>query len=282
MKPKISFIIVSYNAKEVLSECLQSILDIPQDTFSVQTIVVDNASKDGSREYLKFLSETAKNVCVILNDENVGYGKANNQALQSANGDYIFLLNPDAAITNNAVGTLLAFAQSKKEPVLAAPSLLNIDETVQASCFNLPSVGNAIAEYFFGIEGAYAKFYPRLDKPVIVDAVVGAAMLLPRKLVDELGFLFDEKYFLYYEDIDLCKRMKKKGYSIYYIPTAKVMHRHGVSAKTTGGWAYQQNQKSAKQYFGTSKYFLVTQILKYGQKWQKLLHISRKIHNPRL
>lgn len=265
---ELSIITVNFNTKDALLQCLASIKRTVSNDVSYEIIVADNGSTDGSVEGVK---EQFPDVKVIENKENVGFGKANNQAYEQSSGAYIFLLNPDTELTDTAVAALLAFLKSQNDCALVAPQLQNEDRSTQASCFRLPTLTGAVLEYFFGVKGAYSKYYPKANDPTEVDAVVGAAMLLPRSVVDQLGIFFDETFFLYYEDIDLCRRIKRLGKKIYYLPQARVIHYHGVAAQKTGSWAYEQNKKSAKIYFGLIDYFLVTLVLRFGQKWQKLI-----------
>ncbi len=267
--PRISVLIVNYNTKDLITLCIDSLLDVKAQDFSLEIIVVDNASTDGSTDALKKLQAESK-IQFIENEKNVGFGKANNQAFERAGGDYIFLLNPDARLTEDVLQNLLSFYKSTQDCGIAAPQLLFEDGTIQASCYNLPTISRAIQEFFLGKDGSYSKYYPKTANATEVEAVVGAAILLSRNTIEQLGMLFNESFFLYYEDIDLCRRMKRIGKKIYYIPGARVIHAHGASASKAGDWAYKQNKKSARIYFGTFQYYLITFILYTGQKWLKL------------
>lgn len=272
---KVSVIIVSFNTAQLLRECLLSLKNANTQK-DLEIIVVDNASNDSTVEMVK---TEFPNVTIIANTENVGFGKANNQGLEKATGEFIFLLNPDATVQNNTIQELVDFSQTHPDVGIVAPQLLNNDGSIQPSCFRLPKVSGAIKEYFFGMKGAYSKYFPNTTKPQPVEAVVAAAMLLPRSVIKKLSVLFDEKFFFYYEDIDLCRRIQKLGLKIFYLQHAKVVHHHGAATSKTGSWAYEQNQKSAKIYFGPTQYFLITQILKYGQKWQKLVQLLFERNN---
>lgn len=267
----ISVLIVNFNGGQVIERCLDSLgLAVAQDD---EVIVVDNASTDGSRERIKNLELGIKNFTFLENNENVGFGKANNLAFEKSRGDLILLLNPDTEITKDAIDELVSFASSHQDAGIVVPQLTNADGSVQASCYHLPTIGAAIKEFILGRKDAYSKYVPNVTDPVVVEAAVGAAMLIPRSIIEKLGKLFDEKYFIFYEDIDLCRRTNQMGKHIYYLPNVSVLHHHGFSTGQTGEWAYKQNQKSAKLYFGPTYYGLLTIVLKYGQKWQKLLKI---------
>lgn len=270
---KISVLIVSYNTKEHLKACIDSVLAERSEDIAIEVIVVDNASSDGSTTFIK---ENYPVVQLIENSDNLGFGKANNQAYQASTGDYIFLLNPDALAKPGALMALIDAYRILSDCAIAAPKLVNPDGSVQSSCLNLPSIGRAVREYFFGKVGLYTKFEPNSSEPIAVEAVAAAALLINRDVITKLGALFDEKFFHYYEDLDLCRRIKHIGLKVYYVPTAVVIHHHGAAAAKTGNWAYEQNQRSAKMYFGSFRYALITFILKYGQKWQKLLKLSKR------
>lgn len=264
---KVSVILVSFNTKDLLRKCLSSLQNQLPNDWEHEVIVVDNASEDGS---IDMVAQEFPHVQTIANTENVGFGKANNQAYAQSTGEYVFLLNPDTTVESGSLATLVHFIDDHAQVGLVAPQLLFEDGTIQPSCFALPTISGAFAQYFFNEKNAYDKYYPLGNEPQTVQAVVGAAMLIPRHVVEKLGTLFDEKFYFYYEDIDLCRRIGKLGLHIFYLPQAKVFHYHGAATRRRGSWAYKQNQRSAKIYFGFWRYTIVTQILKYGQKWQKL------------
>lgn len=269
---KTSVLIVSYNTKDLLKKCLASLHSQFSDSPQFEVIVVDNASSDDT---VGMLHEAFPWVTVIANQENCGFGKANNQAYAQATGEYIFLLNPDTTVEGGAIKILVDFLTAHPKAGLVAPRLLFPDGTIQPSCFALPTLLGAFAQYFLNKKDAYDKYYPLSNEPKLVEAVVGAAMLLNRPTIQKLGKLFDEKFYFYYEDIDLCRRIGEMGLQIFYLPQAKVFHYHGAATSQRGSWSYEQNQRSAKIYFGALQYFLVTQILKYGQKWQKVRSLHK-------
>jgi len=262
--PELSIIIVSYNTTQELEACLRSVFE-SVGKFNFEVIVVDNKSLDNS------VSMTIKNfpeVILIENKENYGFAKAVNQGLKIAKGNYFLLLNPDTKVVNNAIEKLVDFAKKQQNLGAVGSKLLNPDGSPQASCYNLPSVKNAVLEYWFGKKGSYEKYLPNLQEPVKVEAVVGAVMLIPRSSIEKIGF-FDEKYFMYFEDLDWCRRAKSKGLKIFWYPHVNFIHEHGSSAKKSGQKAHEFLKESSRIYNGVIIYLLITLVIKIGRIFNK-------------
>jgi len=201
----------------------------------------------------------------IFNKENLGFAKANNQGIKIAKGEYILLLNSDTKILPGAVEKMINFAKNKKDAGIVAPKLLNGDgKTSQASCYHFPTVGRAIKEYWFGQKGVYEKYLPRGGNPVKVESVVGAAMLIPREVLNVVGLL-DEKYFFYFEDLDYCQRVARSGFEVYYLPAAKIIHYGGQSGKRKPSRVNKYLVESSKKFNGLLKYFLIFVIIKLSR-----------------
>ncbi len=215
----LSIIIVSFNTKKLLDDCLASLFQSLKGIgVSFEIIVVDNVSTDGTREMLK---SKYKQVRAILNSENVGFGRANNQGIRQSRAEYIFLLNSDTIVINNAIGKLLAFAHQHPKSFVG-PKLLNLDRSIQTSCgpfFSLPVVFAAL--FLRGDRIGLTRWSPNSVRRV--DWVSGAALMGQRKLfVDDL--LFDEKIFMYMEEIDLLYRARRRGYSTLFYPRSVIIH----------------------------------------------------------
>lgn len=266
MKPKVSIIIVNYNTEKEIDKCLKSIQhsawrqDLSASQRSIQhleTIVVDNASTDNSVEVIQKFPQ----VKLIQNKNNLGFAKAVNQGLKVAKGEFLFFLNPDCELKRDTILRLLDFA--KKNPnSIVGPKILNSDGTIQGSCYNLPTVWGAVKEYWFGKKGVYEKFAPLGVEPLKVEAIVGAAMFMPKKVFEKLGG-FDERYFLYYEDLDFCRKAAKLKIPVYYFPQATITHSLGKA-----GGNLEHLKKSAQIYHGALIYFLITLIIKTS-RWLK-------------
>jgi len=266
--PELSIIIISYNTKRELKDCLQSIYQEKDVNFEV--IVADNHSIDSSAGMVR---ENFSNVNLIENKENVGFARAVNQGLRIAKGEFILLLNPDTKVTDGAIKTLVDFAKNQKDVGAVGPKLLNPDSLSQPSCYNLPSIKNAIAEYWFGKKGSYEKFIPDSQKPVEVEAIVGAAMLIPKKAIEEVGH-FDERYFMYFEDLNWCRRAKIKGLKIFWHPGASIVHGHGVATSKVSQLSIERLRQSSKIYNGFLKYVLISLTIFLGQKIRRFRKIS--------
>ena len=277
----LSIIIINYNTQKILKKCLESLeVHAGEVPGEVEIIVVDNGSTDGSVEYLRQLTRRGVNelkqnnkrvnlltrnkitIKLIENKENLGFARAVNQGIKLAKGENILLLNSDTMVQKGSLVDLLNF-EKEKYPTVIGARLLNPDGSIQSSCFNLPTVWRAVKEYWLGQKGTFAKFFPKGEKPVEVEAVVGGAMLIPRKIIEKVG-LFDERYFMYFEDLDYCRRVRKAGFKIYYLPKSEIIHEHGASGRKL---ADEKNQwrrliPSSKIYYGILRHWLITFVIK--------------------
>lgn len=230
----ISVVIVNYKVPECLLDTLRSLREA--DLYEkIEIIVVDNASEDDSH---KLVTAEFPNVNWIQLKYNIGFGKASNIGVRNANGKYVLLLNPDTVIAKNTLSVSLKFMDSHPEVGLTGPKILNPNGTLQASCrrsFVTPSVA---FYHFSGLSqlfpksrrfGKYNLTYMDPNVAAKVDAVSGSFMFLPKKLFDEIGG-FDEQFFMYGEDLDLCWRIREKGYEIWYNPQTQIVHRKGQSS----------------------------------------------------
>lgn len=267
----VSIIIVNYNTKKFIIPCLESIKKYaPQET---EIIVVDNASTDDSIAVTRNLKLKIKNLKLIESKENLGYAKAVNQGIKASTGDYLFVLNPDTRLTSGAIDTLINLTLLHKSVTMIGPRLLNPDGYIQPSCYHEPTIWGATKEYFLNVKGSFVKFAPKSNYPVKVDAVVGAAMFIPRQVINKVG-MFNEKYFMYFEDLDYCRRVRLGGLSVYYLPKAQIYHEHGAVTKTVPKEAMSWLVESSKVYHGVVKHYLLNFILWLGQKWQKILNLN--------
>lgn len=262
----LTIIVVSYNTVQLTLKCLRSIQTIQQaSSLAIELLVVDNGSTDNSVEKIKNL-----NIKVLVNKDNRGFAVANNQAIRQAKGTYLLLLNSDTLLGKGVLDRLLSFAQTQPNVGIVAPRLLNSDLTPQASCYHLPTLKSAVDEFFLGKSGAFQKYYPRAKTPTVVDAVVGAAMLITPLCLERVGLL-DERYFMYFEDLDYCRRVNQHGLKIYYLPDVHIIHLHGQSGKSLhSGQATKWLVQSSKRYHGRAKYYALTSLILLSRLWQKL------------
>lgn len=260
---RLSIIIVSFNTRKITMECLRSIYKHAP-TFAFEVIVVDNASTDGSVEDMKAFAKKHKNFTILTSDKNLGFSKANNKGIARAKGSFVFLLNSDTKIVDSVLTDLVAYADKKPEAGIVAPQLLNTDGTVQASIFRLPSIARAISQYWFRRGPILEKY--ALSEETSVEAVVAAAFLITPQALRRVGRL-NESYFMYFEDLDYCRAVRKNGFKIYYVPSSKVIHAHGASG---GSGVNNLLIDSSKKYFGNMQYYIYTFVLWSGQKLQKI------------
>jgi GT2 family glycosyltransferase len=231
----LSVIIVSYNTRDVLRRCFQH-LDDAATGLALEIIVVDNGSKDGSVE---MLTAEYPHVRVISSAVNLGFGAANNRALEQASGRYIILLNSDAFLRPDSLQRAIAHMDSQPEVGLGGGRLIGQTETWQPSARCFPSLLNEFL-CLSGLASRYpkSKFFGRFDRtwseamePAEVDWVPGAFSIIRPDALKKVGF-FDEDFFLYYEEVDLCRRFKAAGYKIQYWPDVVIVHLGGESSKT--------------------------------------------------
>ena len=257
MTPEVTIIVVNFNTGEETIACVASAL---HDLGAVRSevFVVDNASSDGSAQRLG--GDPA--ITLIANETNRGFGAAVNQAARQAKAPLLWILNPDCRVLPGAYGALLDTLERHSECAIAAPQLLNADGSTQASARGEPDAWTGL----FGRHGLMTKLFPqsaaaRRNLPAAdlvasgVDSaevpwVMGAAMLVRREPFDRVG-RFDENYFLYWEDADLCRRLRIAGCTTRYVPRARVRHPGGTSAKTASALAIRAFHQSAYRYYAT-------------------------------
>jgi hypothetical protein len=276
MEVELSIVIVNFNTKDLTVGCVKSIEREAKD-LKFEVLLTDNGSNDGSVEAFKKIKEEwywKDRFTLILNDSNTGYAKANNQGIRRAKGKYILLLNNDTVVHPNALQNLLKFAEKTPNAGVIGSRLLNIDGSLQMSCYHFPTITNAIKEYWLGKKGLFEKFAPKGNDPVTVDSVVGAAFLITPEAKKKVGIL-DERYFAYFEDIDYCRQTWKQGLKVYYLPESVITHYHGATFKKLGNEKdrWKKLIPSSKVYHGLLRHYLINTILWVGQKKNKILGI---------
>ena len=231
-KPQISIIIVNWKVRPLLEKCLESIL-ADTESFSKEIFVVDNDSRDGTPE---MIMADYHQVTMIALPRNRGFARANNLALKQSSGEYIFLLNPDTEIQPGFFKTILAYFQAHPEVALLGPRILNSDLSQQASIRRFPNLISQLLVLFkltkVWPDNKFLKKYLATDfdynREQAVEQIMGAAMIMPRATYEKIG-LFDQRFFLWLEEVDYCKRIKDAGLLIKYLPTASLVHHSGIS-----------------------------------------------------
>ncbi len=263
----LSIIIVNYNTKDLTLACIDSILR-SNPRVGYEIILIDNGSTDGSAEY--FDKIRGSKIRLILHKKNLGFSKANNSGIQKALGRFILLLNSDTEVTRGSIDALYDFALHTPGVGLVGPKLLNLDKSTQASVFRLPTLKRAIKQYWFGHKGIFDKYVPESQKPIEVEAIVAAVMLITPIARRKAGML-DERYFMYFEDLEFCRRVTKAGLKIYYLPSVEIYHHHGASSKNVESKdQWRRLIPSSKIYHGWIGHSLITFVIWISQKLRKV------------
>jgi len=258
----LSIVIISWNVRELLRLCLDSIQESlrgeKREGLLVETIIFDNGSTDGSADMVR---EDFPRVHLMESEVNLGFTKGNNLAIGQSEGRYILLLNPDTEVVGDALGTMVAYMEAHPRVGALGPQLLNPDGTTQSSRRRFPTLATAFLEstvlqpWFQG--SRILKRYYLLDRPddeiQPVDWAVGAALLIRREALHQVGPL-DEEFFMYSEELDWCYRLKAQGWEVVYLPTAQVVHQEGRSSEQVLPARHIHFQRSKvlffKRYYG--------------------------------
>ncbi len=222
----VSIIFVNYKTKDLTIDAINSVIE-KTDGLDYEIFVVDNNSQDGSIEAIE---NKFPNINIIKNPINAGFGAANNLAIKKAKGKYIFCLNTDTLLVNNAIKIMFDFMEKETNANVAACGglLLTTEEKQQMSYGVFPNLINCNAfHWLLGYLFPQTKNRP-IKEITEVDVVIGADIFFRKSVLDEVG-LFDERFFMYAEETDLCKRIKDRGYSIKINPEAKIIHLEGKS-----------------------------------------------------
>jgi GT2 family glycosyltransferase len=251
----ISIIIVNWNTRELLLECLASIFETVK-KVSFEVWLVDNASDDGSVEWAK---KKYPEINVIQNERNLGFAAANNLAFKKMKGSYALLLNTDATLIDSATEILFNFMESNPKAGIACGQLLNTDGSKQNSIANYPSLFSLLFNETV-MRILFPNKFPSKRKeyiaPLEVDSCIGACMIVRKEAMDKVGTL-DEGYFFYLEETDWAYRMKQAGWGVYFLPKARIFHAQGKSVGKSA---------NKKIMFYRSRYY-------FFKKWHKSTYI---------
>lgn len=245
---KLSIVIVSWNTRELLAQCLESVFANPlTDPFEV--IVVDNASADGSDG---LVAAQFPQVRLIARNENVGFALGNNEAIPLCQGEYILLLNPDTVVKPDALTALVQFLDAHSEAGAVGSRLLNPDGTLQTSCYPAPTLPRELWRLFhldvIRPYGEYNMHTWPTDTARRVDVIKGASLMFRRTVLETVGFL-DGRYFMYSEEVDLCYRVRQAGWHLYWVPQSQVIHYEGQSTRQVAADMFLQLYLGKLMYF---------------------------------
>ena len=255
MSSDVSVVIVSYNTVGMLGEALDALV-LALDGLSAQIVVVDNCSADGSAGYIR---EHYPQAQLIENERNVGFGRANNQALEFLTGRYVLLLNTDAFIEADSIRRTLAYMGDHPDCGVLGVRLVGREGDLQPSCRYFPTPLNVVVA-----RAGLRRFFPWVklvddmtwDHAAVreCDWLPGCYYLIRREVIDQVG-LFDPRYFLYCEEVDHCKRVKQAGWKAVYYPHTTVVHIGGESAKSVAELSTASRQVSRLQIESELLYF---------------------------
>jgi len=253
----VSVIIVSYNTCKLLQQCLESLF-AAHTRHELEIFVVDNASADDSAD---MVAREFPQVCLITNDTNLGFGAANNQAYARSTGSYVLLLNPDALLRDGSIDAPVDFLEEHEACGMVGGKIVNPDGELAPSARRFPNAWrnfltiSGLSERFpnsrfFG--GADFKHFDH-NTPLRVDWIPGTFTVYRRTMLEDIG-LFDERFFLYYEETDLCRRAAQAGYEVYFIPDAEVLHVGGACSKTRKDKSFDESGAQVMSFRMRSEY----------------------------
>lgn len=247
-----SVIIVSWNAKNYLSECLQS-LNKYSSKYDAEIIVVDNASTDGSPSMVQ---EQFPRVKLIINENNYGFAKGNNLGINQSSGKYIFLINPDVIVKDECIEKMMAYMDVHPDIGILGPKILDPCGNTQRSCMEFPSLWNTFYSAFglhiilgkFRFFGGQMMTYWPHNSIRQVDVINGCFWMIRKEALNKAGLL-DERFFMYSEDKDWCKRFYETGWKVIFFPDAEAIHYGGASSSNSPIRFYIEMQKANLQYW---------------------------------
>lgn len=260
----VSVIIVSWNARDYLAQCLSS-LSSEVCQYPMEIIVVDNASSDGSPDYVE---SNYSNVHLIRNVENLGFAKANNIGISLSTGKYLCFVNSDVKVLPDCITRLVEYCEEHPEIGMVGPRIIGGDGQLQRSCRGFPTVWNTFCRAL-ALDGifknlqmftGYSLRYWTQNSLREVDILIGCFWLIRRQALEQVGLL-DETFFIYGEDMDWCRRFWGKGWLVVFLPSAEAIHYGGGSSSNAPIRFYIEKQKADLQYW--KKYHSDTAVVCY-------------------
>ncbi len=284
----LSIVIVSYNVRDLLEQCLQSVVGRRSQAtghascdLRLETIVVDNSSSDNSAAMVR---EKFTSVRLIVNSENRGFAAANNQAFAQASGRYVLMLNPDAELRDGALEIFVEFMDTHPRAAVCGGKLLYADGTLQHSAFRFPTLAQIFLDFFpmnrrltdSRINGRYPRTCYARGDPFQVDHPLGADFMVRRQAAEQVGWL-DDQFFIYCEEIDWAIRLKRAGWQIWCVPQAEIVHHEAQSTRQSSDQSFLNLWRARFQLFdrhySREFRFAARQIVRLG-----LWSLTRRVH----
>lgn len=280
---KVAVVILNYNGKEDTSQCVQTVLAQKTADFTIELVIVDNASTDGS---VNFFSERFPHVTVLKNTKNLGFAGGNNVGIKyilNKGADFVFLLNNDTLLSPDTIQSLInAVAGVEKAGIFGPKIYFTKGHETHPSRYKKNDLGqvlwyaggkidwdNVVASH----RGVDEVDHQQYEERVKTAFISGCAMLVKREVFEKVG-MFDEKYFLYYEDVDLCLRARKKGIEVYYIPQSHLWHKNAGSSGGTGSDMHVYYQARNRLLLGMRYAPIKTKLALYREALNMLINGS--------
>lgn len=262
--PKLSIIIVTWNTAQITKKCIDTINQYLPENFA-EIIITDNGSSDDTQA----VTSKLKSVKYVNTGSNLGFAKGCNFGAKYATGKYLLFLNSDMELIDSTLVEMVEYLENNSNVGIVGPRFLNIDLSPQGSVMPPQTPLNAFKEYWLGQLESYSKYTPMTKVPIKVWAISGGAVLINHEYFKKIGG-WDEKYYFYYEDLELCRQIRKLGKIIIYYPKCKVIHRHGASGKIIANPENQWRRliPSSILYHGKFIHYLIFLIMWTSQKWQ--------------
>jgi N-acetylglucosaminyl-diphospho-decaprenol L-rhamnosyltransferase len=231
----LSIVIVSFNVRDLLEQCIASVARLEADRFIFETIVVDNASSDDSAEMVR---KNFPQVRLLVNNYNRGFAAANNRGFADSTGRYVLMLNPDTCVREGSLETLVTFMESRPLAGVCGGKLLYPDGSLQHSAFRFPTLAQILLDFFplnrrltdSRLNGRYPSALYAHGEPFRVDHPLGADFMARRLAADQVGWL-DDRFFIYCEEIDWAIRFKRAGWETWCVPKAEIVHHEAQSTR---------------------------------------------------
>lgn len=256
----ISIIIVNYKSRDKLITCLDSITKANLGGLAYETIVVENNSGDN-------LSDLSyPNLKIIISPDNLGMGGGNNLGIKNSSGEYILISNPDIVFETNTIISLYEYFKADKNVGLIGPKLINPDGSLQYSCVRFPKFyipllrRTAIGSFFPSTLDYYLMKHTDHNQVQRVDWLLGACFMVRRSEIKD--GLFDERYFMYFEDVDLCRQINTRGQSVIYYPVVSVIHNHARQSAGLPWYKALFKDRIAREHLKSA--------FRYFKKWKKI------------
>ena len=249
-QPVVSLAIVNWNTRELLRDCLASVRAAAAEVCGqVETVVVDNQSSDGSAA---MVTQEFPEVRLIANSDNRGFAGGTNQAIREGSGRYVMLLNPDTVVAKSSLRILIETLEADSSIGAVGPRIFGAEGELQISAFPLPTLSRELWRLLHLDRVFSFSQYPMNDWPVEgnreVESLEGSCILLPRAVIDRVGLL-DESFFMYSEEIDLCRRVNEAGWKLVWAPAAEIVHYGGASTRKVALKMFVQLYRAKTQYF---------------------------------